>query len=140
MKKRLFVAVVTVLVMVSGRIVAEDQPKEKDTVRVVVQKKSMVKPHIILVRYAKASHISAMLQQVADFDAQTESGLLKGRSKAIGDDRTNTLLLLTLPENKPLFEKLLKILDVEVLPGPEPKNANKASQAMGAEAASQPER
>ena len=38
--------------------------------------------------------------------------VLKGRSKAIPDDRTNQIILLTVKENMPFFGRIIRALDV----------------------------
>jgi len=45
-----------------------------------------------------------------------ERGALRGNIKIVADDRTNTLIFITRPENMQFFEKIVEVLDVPTEP------------------------
>ena len=45
-----------------------------------------------------------------------ERGLIRGSVQIVADERINTLIILTRPENMAFFEKVIKVLDVETAP------------------------
>jgi type II secretory pathway component GspD/PulD (secretin) len=67
---------------------------------------------IIHLRYAKASYIKGILAEIAS--AADGDDVFKGTVKAVADDRTNLLIILTARENMETIERILSELDAQV--------------------------
>ena len=70
---------------------------------------------IIPIHHAKASYVAGYLDAAIGFADQVGMDqMLKGKSKALPDDRANQIIMLTAKENMPFFGRIIHALDVPV--------------------------
>ncbi len=98
-----------------------------------------IEPVIIPIHHAKAGYVAYYLQAAIEFAENVGTNqVLKGKSKALPDDRANQVILLTAKENMPFFGRIIHALDVpanEPSPKPTPPAQPPAPSQAGAAAA-----
>jgi len=74
----------------------------------------VVRPTLPGVIRAKAESAPEVTRE--ELIEMAERGALRGNVKIVADDRTNTLIFITRPENMQFFEKIVEVLDVPTEP------------------------
>ena len=122
MKRSWAVCILAALVIAAGMAtMAEEDNPAPAQVPAAQPKPAGIKPELVLIHHAKASHVAAYLQEAIAFaESVGTNQVLKGKSKALPDDRTNQIILLTANENLPFFGRIIHALDVPVHEPPAP--------------------
>ena len=101
-------------------IIAESQKMAEKKSTVLQSKPSgapgVVKPAVPGVIRARKVVTKKAAQTVAQVLAEVERGIIRGKVQIVADERTNLLIIITRPENMKFFEKIIKVLDVEMAP------------------------
>jgi len=74
--------------------------------------KIYLEAQLISIKYAEACYIKDILAAVVS--AAEGGDLFTGKVKIVADDRTNTLMIMTVPENMKIIKKLVQVLDIPV--------------------------
>jgi len=72
---------------------------------------------VVKVSHATASNVKGMLGEMVDILAAEK--IITGEVKLVSDDRANTLIVVSDPDNTRLLQKLIKVLDVKTLAKPD---------------------
>ena len=120
MKRALIVCVLVVLTIAGGTatIAEEANPAPAPApvsapVPALPPGPGKIETVIFPVHHAKASYVAAYLDAAIGFADQVGMDqVLKGKSKALPDDRANQIILLTAKENMPFFGRIIHALDV----------------------------
>ena len=131
MKRSWAVCVLAALAIAGGMAAMADEANPAPApVPAAAPSPGTIVPVIVAIHHAKATYVASYLQVAIDFaEAAGTNQVLKGKSKALPDDRSKQIILLTAKENMPFLGRIIQALDV---PADEPPAQPSAPPPSGA--------